>query len=87
MPPIDNTLQLKSRIDELERKIQSLNFDVNKTINFFDIFGLFNTSLTVPVGKPNSPQEQIIIYTNSTTYRLYWYDSVASVWHYVTATA
>lgn len=58
-----------------------------RRVNLFDIFGLFETVSTAPVGVPNTPYDQIKIYVNSTTYRLYWYDSTAGVWHYVTATA
>lgn len=59
-----------------------------KRINFnTDIIGLFETVSVVPTNIPTAPYEQIKVYVNGATLRLYWYDSVAHLWHYVTATA
>lgn len=52
-----------------------------------DILGLFETVSVAPTGTPRDLYDQVKIYVNSTTYRLYWYDSSGHVWHYVTATA
>lgn len=52
-----------------------------------DIFGMFDVVSVAPTGVPKNFQKQIKIYTNGATYRLYWYDHVANVWHFVTATA
>lgn len=51
-----------------------------------DITGLFEVVSAVPTGTPRRLYDQIKIYTNSTTYRLYWYDYTAHVWHYATGT-
>ena len=51
------------------------------------LFGFFETVSTAPSGVPKTTYDQIKIYVNGATYRLYWYDSVGNAWHYVTATA
>lgn len=82
------------RFQEVERKIdekianhihdgggaQRINFNT-------DIIGLFETVSAVPTGSPKGPYDQVKVYVNGGTLRLYWYDGVANVWHYVTATA
>lgn len=76
---------LTQQVEELTRRFNDKD---NKRINFnTDLIGLFQTVSAAPTGVPVSPYEQVKIYVNSTTYRLYWYDSVGHVWHYVTATA
>lgn len=78
---------------------QTHNHDGNNSqqINLFDIFGLYNkvvppfnllfkTVSTAPSGVPTSASEQVQIYVNGATYRLYWFDATNQVWHYVTAT-
>jgi len=52
-----------------------------------NIFGTFKVLNYVPTGKPVKFSDQVIIYTKDTDYRLYWFDTNAGVWHYVTATA
>ncbi|MCK9371052.1 hypothetical protein M0R04_14165 [Candidatus Dojkabacteria bacterium] len=49
--------------------------------------GVFETVTAAPTGTPTNMINQIKIYTNGSTYRLYWYDAKNNVWHYVTATA
>lgn len=56
-------------------------------VNLLNIFGKIEVVSVAPVGKPNDIAGQFKIYTNGATYRFYWYDTVAGVWHYVTATA
>jgi hypothetical protein len=56
-------------------------------VNFKDIFGKIEVVSAAPVGKPNDISGQLKIYTNGATLRFYWYDTVAGLWHYVTATA
>lgn len=76
---------LKGELSALKQKVEQMQ---NTRINFnTDIIGLFETVSAVPTGIPTSPYEQIKIYVSGGTLRLYWYDSVAHVWHYVTATA
>lgn len=51
-----------------------------------DIAGFFQVVSTVPAATPQSLYDQVKIYTNGTTYRLYWYDTTAHTWHYATGT-
>lgn len=79
-------------LDDLTAEVQSLSQKIdlmrNTRINFnTDLIGLFETVSVAPAGVPVSPYDQVKIYVNSTTYRLYWYDGVGKVWHYVSATA
>lgn len=69
------------------QSIDNPKVELNPVIDAKDLFGLFRVSDTVPDGKPIRFIDQVVVYTNSTTYRLYWYDVNAGVWHYVTATA
>lgn len=78
--PID----FQSQIDELARSIQSIQ---QKRVNLnTDIIGLFEVVSVVPTGIPRDVYDQVKIYTNSTTYRLYWYDQVNDAWRYATGT-
>lgn len=52
-----------------------------------DFTGLFKTVSAAPSGVPRKMIDQIVVYTNGATLRLYWFDAKAGVWHYVTATA
>lgn len=72
----------------LTNRVQILENTAHGRIVFnTGLIGLFETVSIVPTGLPLSPYDQVKIYVNSTTYRLYWYDAVGHVWHYVTATA
>lgn len=51
-----------------------------------DIIGLFQTVSVAPTQIPNSPYQQIQLYVNGATYRLYVYDGVNGVWHYASLT-
>lgn len=76
---------LADQISSLEQRVGDIE---NKRINIdTDVFGLFETVSAVPAGIPQTVYDQVKIYVNGATLRLYWYDSVAHVWHYVTATA
>lgn len=55
--------------------------------NLRDLWGMFRTVSTAPTSKPRRVSEQIVIYKNGGTKRLYWYDPINDVWSYVTATA
>ena len=52
-----------------------------------DLFGKFKTVTAAPTEQPINFLDQIRIYTNGSTYRLYWYDATNKTWHFVTATA
>lgn len=78
---------LKAQLDEMIRDhahngLDSQLIDFDTSIN-----GLFETVSAAPTLLPKSPYDQVKIYVNGATYRLYWYDQAGNVWHYVTATA
>lgn len=66
--------------------VQRITALENKRTNLFDLFGLFQTVSATPTGIPRSVYDQVKIYVNSTTYRLYIYDFTGNVWHYTTLT-
>lgn len=68
-------------------EIPELNTDTEEQQFARNLFGLFETVSAVPTAEPINYLDQIKIYVNGATLRLYWYDKVAHVWHYVTATA
>lgn len=86
---MDKIQELQNQINQLSLRLNEFIFNkqINTRVNFFDIFGKFEVVSAVPTGKPNDVSGQIKIYVNGVTYRLYWYDTTAGVWHYVTATA
>jgi len=81
--------ELTFRIEKLERDMLEHNHTGHMTqrIDIEDLFGKFEVVSVAPLGKPSTFSQQVKIYTNGATYRLYWYDTTAGVWHYVTATA
>ncbi len=81
----DGTLSMSPTMLELSSLGQKL--PPQPRVNFnTDIIGLFQTVSVAPTQTPVSPYQQIQIYVNSTTYRLYVYDNTAGVWHYATLT-
>lgn len=66
-------------------KIEEMDSDVEQQKLAKDLFGMFEVVSAVPTGVPINYLEQIKIYTNGATFRLYWYDQVANTWHWVTA--
>jgi hypothetical protein len=72
---------------KLKDSIKNEDVVLNPITEAKSLFGLFRVSDTAPTGKPTRFIDQVVIYTNSTTYRIYWYDQNANVWHYVSATA
>lgn len=69
------------------QEVQVDNPTLNEPVFLNNSIGVFETVTTTPTGKPTNMINQIKIYTNGSTYRLYWYDVKNNVWHYVTATA
>ena len=61
--------------------------DVSQPQKIRDLFGLFQTVSVAPTVAPLKLINQIQIYTNGATYRLYWWDNTNNTWHYITATA
>lgn len=60
--------------------------ELPKQLRAEELFGMFQTVTTAPTKPPKGTLEQIQIYTNGSTYRLYWWDNANITWHYVTAT-
>ena len=79
---------LSGQVAELQQMISAHAHNGVQASNtdFDDIMGTFEVVSSVPTAKPMRASQQIKIYTNGTTYRLYWFDTVADVWHYITAT-
>lgn len=75
------------QLQNLTNRVQALENTAHGRVVFnTGLIGLFETVSVVPTGIPLSPYDQVKIYVNSTTYRLYVYDSVGHVWHYATLT-
>lgn len=87
---MDNTEQkiidLEKRINDLESMMGFHNHGGTRDqrIQFDDLQGTLEIVSAVPTYTPKDIQQQIVIYKNSTTYRLYWHDGVA--WRYATGT-
>ncbi len=74
-------------MDQLDIKIIEHDDSVNAQLRADNVFGMFKTVSSVPTGVPKNWFDQIQIYVNGLTLRLYWYDVTNATWHYVTATA
>ncbi len=84
-----DTQELQNRIEILETQMRehAHNGFLGGQIYLRSLFGLFETVSVAPTTIPKTTYDQIKIYVNGATLRFYWYDSVAGIWHYVTATA
>lgn len=51
-----------------------------------DIIGLFETVSVAPTLVPAGPYDQVKIYSNSGTFRLYVYDAVGNAWYFASLT-
>lgn len=70
-------IELQNRVSQLEQKRVTIETD---------LLGMFEVVSAVPTLTPRTAYDQIKIYSNSTTYRLYWYDWVNNAWRYATGT-
>lgn len=86
---------LQSEVDDLKEQLQTLQDNFNRHnhdglssqhVSITDLDILFQTVSVVPTTVPKTIYDQVQIYTNSTTYRLYWYDAVNKAWRYATGT-
>lgn len=68
-------------------EFQSHNHDGSNSqlINLADIAGFIETVSVAPTHTPRNFFDQFKIYSNSTTYRFYWYDTTNQAWRYVQA--
>ena len=80
---------LSGQVSELQQMIGMHAHDgvQASNTNFDNLLGSFEVVSVAPTSTPTRASKQIKIYTNGTTLRLYWFDTNAGVWHYVTATA
>lgn len=89
----DPNASLEQRVTDLENKlddqIRNHYHDglMATRLDVSDIIGQFQVVAVAPTHTPRDIYDQIIIYVNGATLRLYWYDWVNHAWHYVTATA
>ena len=90
-----NEQTLQDKVNELSYKIDILTAQLQNHrhnniqslgVNLSDIVGMFETVSTAPTLTPTKASEQIKIYKNSTTYRIYWYDNIGHTWYYATGT-
>lgn len=72
---------------EIKPKFDLIDDKVAPIPRIDDLLGMFQTVSTAPTATPKRIINQIQIYTNGGTLRLYWYDTTNNTWHYVTATA
>ena len=73
--------------DELKNDVKYFDDNLPQQPRGQQIYGMFQTVSAVPTKEPVNWFNQIQIYVNGGTLRLYWYDTIAHVWHYVTATS
>lgn len=89
MNPDDKIADLQSQIDDLRELIRTHYHDgLNASrLDMSDLIGMFQVVDVAPTNIPRDMYDQVQIYVNGATLRLYWYDWVNHAWHYVTATA
>lgn len=76
----------KNQRDQSQVRLHTHDGTNSQQIELRALRGLFQVTDTVPTSKPVSVVDQIVIYTNGATYRLYWYDWVNDAWRYATGT-
>ena len=76
-------------MNDFKHTIEEVDDSVNEVPRnrLHNIWGMFDTVTAAPTANPTTFQNQIKIYTNGLTHRLYWYDVKNNTWHYITATA
>lgn len=70
--------------DDSEVKIDFKEVDVSQgtTTRLEDVYGSIPTVSSAPTIVPKKIGEQFRVYSNGTTYRLYWYDFTNNAWRY-----
>ena len=76
------------RISTLEQQMRehAHNGFLGGQIYLRSLFGLFETVSAIPTTIPKTTYDQIKIYVNGATLRLYVYDAVNDLWRYTTLT-
>ena len=80
-----NNEEIQNYIDQKIREHFHNGID-SGTLKLENIFGTIRTVDAAPTHTPRNLFEQIIVYKNATTYRLYWYDTTNNEWRYATGT-
>jgi len=80
-------MEKKSQDKEIKIDYQSDEIKTEQPTKIEDIWGTFRVVDTAPTGKPLKFGDQIVVYKNDVTYRLYWYDPQNNQWHYIVASA
>lgn len=76
-----------NRISALEDKqMQSYVQDTNLFVDIQNIINFVQVVSTAPTATPRNFWEQIKLYINGATYRLYIYDNITNNWRYATLT-
>lgn len=85
----DSQTNTESRLLALEAMIHNHHHNGSEASGIqlnTDVRGLLETVSAVPTGVPQNLFDQVKIYVNGTTYRLYVYDANAQTWHYASLT-
>ena len=77
--------EIREYIDQRIQDHQHNGMEASRT-DIDAVQGLFETVSSVPNGIPNDMYDQIKIYKNGATYRLYWYEGATNTWRYATGT-
>lgn len=77
-------LAAKQALDIREHEHDGLGSRINDLDT--DIQGLFETVSVVPTNLPKGAYDQIKVYENAGTHRLYWYDATSHAWRYTAGT-
>lgn len=88
-PQNEQILQdMQTRLSNLEQAYNYHRHDGTSAsrINLSDILGAIEVISTAPTHTPRDMYDQLKLYINSTTYRLYIYDYVNHNWRYVALT-
>lgn len=71
----------KHTIEEIDNSVNEV--PLNRLQN---VWGMFTVTNTVPISEPTNFQNQVKIYINGATHRLYVYETTTNTWIYATLT-
>lgn len=78
---------IDSEQKEIKEKNPELPSGIQQPIFLNQIVGMFQTISSAPTLPPRFMFDQIQIYINGATKRLYCWDNTGQAWHYITFTA